>query len=73
MNRRSLSGAMIMAAFLASCQTAQVPEPAVIPQPVMIDQKPGSFTLAPDATITSTGGPEAEAVAEQIVGWMKST
>mgnify|MGYP002388083140 CR=1 FL=1 len=62
---------MIMAAFLASCQTAQVPEPAVIPQPVMIDQKPGSFTLAPDATITSTGGPEAEAVAEQMASMLR--
>lgn len=57
---------LVSAGLLVACHTAQVSAPALIPLPVMMEQKSGIFTLSPVARVTYSGGPEAEGVAEQL-------
>ncbi len=45
-----------MMVSIVSCTAKPVSAPAIIPQPVQIEQKKGSFTLRPTAEINYTGG-----------------
>lgn len=66
MKLKSLLIILTPAVLLAACQTAQITAPVVIPQPVIMEQKTGSFTLRQEARIAFSGGLEAEGVAEQL-------
>ncbi len=69
-----LKGLLLMivtAGMVTACQKVEVNESAVIPQPVMMEQKTGNFTLSPATRITFTGDPQAAGVAEQLAGLLR--
>lgn len=66
MKKPILFSAVATAIMLASCSAEQATVPGLIPQPVEITASAGQFRLAPDATISWSGSPEAAGVAEQL-------
>ena len=60
-----------MLASIVSCTTRPVSVPAIIPQPVQIEQEKGSFTLLPTAEINYTGGEWAKNEAGFLAGMLR--
>jgi hexosaminidase len=66
MDFRTLLFVVAVAAMLAGCSSKQSPVTAIIPVPVNLEHKAGSYTLDPEAQISFNGGEEAASVAEQL-------
>jgi hexosaminidase len=66
MDFRTLLFVVAVAAMLAGCSSKQSPVTAIIPLPVNLEHKAGSFTLDPVAQISFNGGEEVASVAEQL-------
>jgi hexosaminidase len=66
MDFRTLLFVVAVAAMLAGCSSKQSPVTAIIPLPVNLEHKAGSYTLDPEAQISFNGGEEVASVAEQL-------
>jgi hexosaminidase len=71
MKAQLISLFLVFSAFIISCSTQEISAPAIIPQPVHIEQKPGSFILHPSAEISYTGGEQSAKVAGRLAAMLR--